>query len=187
MIRRTVTTLAILTLVAIPLLCLVDRWTPLSVGWGSPRSLPCTLMRLDSLTLHIDRLTSAGQVPWISDSERDYGVLRWRAMRSPGIWGKMSADGGFENRHWLFDPRAFLSSDGVGIVETDDYLPNACHTQIGIAAWPIWGVAAVYLIAIRFAGPCRRYRRRKKGHCLKCGYNLTGNVSGVCPECGENI
>jgi hypothetical protein len=23
------------------------------------------------------------------------------------------------------------------------------------------------------------------GHCQKCGYNLTGNVSGVCPECGE--
>ncbi len=23
------------------------------------------------------------------------------------------------------------------------------------------------------------------GHCQKCGYDLTGNVSGVCPECGE--
>jgi predicted amidophosphoribosyltransferase len=23
------------------------------------------------------------------------------------------------------------------------------------------------------------------GHCRKCGYNLTGNISGVCPECGE--
>lgn len=23
------------------------------------------------------------------------------------------------------------------------------------------------------------------GHCRKCGYNLTGNVSGQCPECGE--
>ncbi len=23
------------------------------------------------------------------------------------------------------------------------------------------------------------------GHCQKCGYNLTGNVSGKCPECGE--
>ncbi len=23
-----------------------------------------------------------------------------------------------------------------------------------------------------------------KGCCLPCGYNLTGNVSGVCPECG---
>ena len=30
-------------------------------------------------------------------------------------------------------------------------------------------------------------RRRKKGLCLKCGYNLKGNVSGVCPECGEQI
>jgi len=25
------------------------------------------------------------------------------------------------------------------------------------------------------------------GHCQTCGYNLTGNVSGVCPECGEKV
>jgi hypothetical protein len=24
-------------------------------------------------------------------------------------------------------------------------------------------------------------------HCTECDYNLTGNVSGVCPECGEQI
>jgi len=23
------------------------------------------------------------------------------------------------------------------------------------------------------------------GHCTKCGYDLTGNVSGICSECGE--
>jgi len=23
------------------------------------------------------------------------------------------------------------------------------------------------------------------GHCQKCGYNLTGNVSGICSECGK--
>ncbi len=35
----------------------------------------------------------------------------------------------------------------------------------------------VYLIsAIR--------RRIPPGHCKKCTYNLTGNTSGVCPECG---
>jgi hypothetical protein len=28
-------------------------------------------------------------------------------------------------------------------------------------------------------------RRIPPGHCRRCGYNLTGNVSGVCPECGE--
>lgn len=25
------------------------------------------------------------------------------------------------------------------------------------------------------------------GHCWKCGYDLTGNVSGVCPECGTKV
>ncbi len=33
----------------------------------------------------------------------------------------------------------------------------------------------------------RRHRRIPPGHCQKCGYNLTGNVSGVCPECGEKV
>jgi hypothetical protein len=28
-------------------------------------------------------------------------------------------------------------------------------------------------------------RRPPKGHCDQCGYDLTGNVSGVCPECGH--
>jgi hypothetical protein len=32
-----------------------------------------------------------------------------------------------------------------------------------------------------------RDRRLPTGHCQKCGYNLTGNVSGVCPECGTPI
>jgi hypothetical protein len=33
----------------------------------------------------------------------------------------------------------------------------------------------------------RRRRRHPPGHCAMCGYNLTGNVSGVCPECGEPV
>ena len=36
-------------------------------------------------------------------------------------------------------------------------------------------------------GPLRRWRRKKKGLCLKCGYDLTGNESGVCPECGVRL
>ena len=28
-------------------------------------------------------------------------------------------------------------------------------------------------------------RRIRRGHCWKCGYNLRGNVSGRCPECGR--
>lgn len=33
----------------------------------------------------------------------------------------------------------------------------------------------------------RRRRRRKRGLCLACGYNLAGNESGRCPECGKEI
>lgn len=29
--------------------------------------------------------------------------------------------------------------------------------------------------------------RRRPGACKACGYNLTGNVSGVCPECGRPV
>jgi hypothetical protein len=28
------------------------------------------------------------------------------------------------------------------------------------------------------------HRRRRLGLCVACGYNLTGNVTGACPECG---
>lgn len=30
-------------------------------------------------------------------------------------------------------------------------------------------------------------RRRATGCCVSCGYDLTGNLSGRCPECGEAI
>ena len=48
---------------------------------------------------------------------------------------------------------------------------------------PIW--MPLVLVALPTAFLWRLDRRRiPPGHCLKCGYNLTGNVSGVCPECG---
>jgi hypothetical protein len=48
-------------------------------------------------------------------------------------------------------------------------------------------VLAAYPAVAFIHGPFRRYRRRRKGLCIKCAYDLTGNVSGTCPECGAEV
>ena len=57
-----------------------------------------------------------------------------------------------------------------------------------IAGIPLWEpilALSVYPTIAFIRGPVRRWRRRRKGWCIPCGYDLTGNVSGVCPECGS--
>ena len=49
---------------------------------------------------------------------------------------------------------------------------------------PLW--IPLLLTAISTAILWRR-DRIPPGHCQRCGYNLTGNVSGRCPECGEAV
>ncbi len=48
-------------------------------------------------------------------------------------------------------------------------------------------VLAAYPAIAFIRGPLRRYRRRRRGLCVTCGYNLTGNESGRCPECATEI
>lgn len=55
---------------------------------------------------------------------------------------------------------------------------------------PSWAPVALFASYPTMAfirGPVRRWRRRRKGLCVNCGYNLTGNVSGICPECGSGV
>jgi hypothetical protein len=50
---------------------------------------------------------------------------------------------------------------------------------------PLWIPAA--LAAIPTVLLWWRDRRFPHGFCQACGYDLTGNVSGRCPECGEPV
>ncbi len=50
---------------------------------------------------------------------------------------------------------------------------------------PLWFLLIVVAAPTGFL--FHRHRQKLRGHCQECGYNLTGNTSGICPECGTPI
>jgi hypothetical protein len=71
-------------------------------------------------------------------------------------------------------------------IDIDEYQLGVIHEyHLGVTV-PLW--TPFLLVAIPTAILWWRDRRRfRQGHCQHCGYDLTGNVSGVCPECGTAV
>ena len=68
---------------------------------------------------------------------------------------------------------------------------SACPWRSGFSVWFRQWLLTPILLAYPTITTClyygRRYRRRRRNLCVQCGYNLTGNTSGRCPDCGTNI
>jgi hypothetical protein len=60
-------------------------------------------------------------------------------------------------------------------------------SRVGFPLWFPVIVFAAYPVVALLRGPVRRWRRRTRCVCIECGYDLTGNVSGICPECGRPV
>jgi hypothetical protein len=56
------------------------------------------------------------------------------------------------------------------------YLPYWCLLLLTLPLPIIW-----------LAQARRSVRRRRHALCVTCGYNLTENTSGICPECGSHV
>jgi hypothetical protein len=124
-------------------------------------------------------LTGAYEVRWISqDGARrvsvrsgsiDYGWMHpaFAQFESP-------ENRGFCIRPWLFRPawwppvRVYSAWDCFSVY-VQLWLPLVCA---GVLTAVLWWLDR---------------RRIPPGHCRKCGYDLTGNVSGRCPECGTEV
>ncbi len=68
-----------------------------------------------------------------------------------------------------------------------DLLPQAL-----LALVVVFAVSAVVHLTGRIFWACwdrpdRAARLRHRGLCAGCGYDLKGNISGICPECGRPI
>ena len=59
--------------------------------------------------------------------------------------------------------------------------PSGGLQSVIVSFWPFIPFFAFYPLFTLVRGPVRRWRRKRRGRCVKCGYNLTGNESGLCP------
>ncbi len=98
----------------------------------------------------------------------------------------------FEGGHYLhpetnkmIDAGAmFLAADWADEFWGVDSLPLR-PVWVGIVLSTLFYAALLWLVAY---GPfaLRRTIRRKRGHCINCNYNLRGEFTHGCPECGWN-
>jgi hypothetical protein len=71
--------------------------------------------------------------------------------------------------------------------QTMNFAPRTQHNWgFELPMWFALTILAIPpLIWLRLSYHRRRlHLRRERGQCAKCGYDLQGNVSGICPECG---
>ncbi len=117
------------------------------------------------------------------------GTLFMRELHDGGLW--VGEPG--ERSYGLHLPRVsvdekpasnrgmHVSDDGARVLGSP-YVP-ACEWSVDL---PFWFPLALCVVPTAYLW-WRRGRRIPPGHCRKCGYNLTGNVSGRCPECGSAV
>jgi hypothetical protein len=76
-------------------------------------------------------------------------------------------------------------SHTLAIVETSKLLDDVTFE----AAVPLWTPLVLFaILPVVWVGRRRSSQHRQdEGCCSACGYNFTGNTSGVCPECGMKI
>jgi hypothetical protein len=94
----------------------------------------------------------------------------------PGFWMPSSVN-----------PLLQSGGNGSGVVVTPPVIEQitAALLRAGVFGYPIRVPLWMFLVLFGLVGGrLWLVRSRDPYACKECGYNLTGNTSGVCPECG---
>lgn len=86
-----------------------------------------------------------------------------------------------------------LVSHGGFLLSDDEVHINPEYSGLRVIPYrPVWSgvvlntaILGLFLSAVLLGpGLIRRVIRRRRGHCLQCGYDLLGEYGAGCPECG---
>jgi hypothetical protein len=115
---------------------------------------------------------------WGRDIGTDDGILvysEWHApvdlIETPAVW---------KSQKRFPQPRRF------GMERYNGAVSGAVVGNAWAPWFPLWlpAILTALMPGMWLYSLVRRRRQFKLGQCSHCGYSLTGNTSGVCPECG---
>ena len=198
--------LSLLLLVATVVLWVQTRSKPYVVRWTSTRWLGA--QNLDHASVYIQcgegHLTVASgryhdtfSFTGLPPSQRDRFLTdysralpegrswRWFQANQPSVFSSHERSEAQINSHGFFlcaksGPYNLQWAKGIGMSGT--------RLQLDFMI-PVWSLVVLVLVlpVLIFSRWAKARYRSKRSTCLACGYNLTGNTSGVCPECGTTI
>ncbi len=142
------------------------------IRWGGV--VCCVLLMAawaSSLLWHVYRASISTEGLFLIESGAGELSLSW-----------IVAFGNHKSANWhverIQDPLRLANFFSWPLYETDEFM-----TFLVLPYWLLLSLIAVPTVLLFWLNRIRI----PPGHCRKCGYDLTGNVTGKCPECGADV
>ena len=143
-------------------------------------------------TLIIVQFTSAVTLAGfgLADLWRDVG---WRGRLNERHWARVAIRGGVIDlahaRRTLesYAPRRLripLSVFGDLSIRTGSNRNRWRYVVVRVPLWAMVALLFCHPAVAYFRGPFLHRLRPKRNQCTSCGYDRSGNTTGICPECG---
>ncbi len=123
----------------------------------------------------------------VDEFEWRLAVTNWNTQRNriasqlthQAICGRLTIDHDITRFRLIYNLKNSLDiREALGHFAKHRLFAKFGHTVFLASGWPCLLVASLSLFLIF------KSKGYPRGHCQACGYNLTNNTSGTCPECG---